>query len=108
MIYSESPNKQSKKSKHYKQPEEEVIVDKSPAVDDCFTFINKKIETSINDTNKWADNQAKFNRIRMRIKKTKTFPFVGCSNLRMPTADTKIKKLKASVVNVIFGIRPVV
>lgn len=108
MIYSDSPKQESKQKKHYKQPEEKITPPVSPSVDDCFTYINKKIEKSVNDTNKWSDNQAKFNRIRMRIKKTKTFPFVGCSNLRMPTADTKIKKLKASLINVIFGIRPVV
>lgn len=109
MIYDGDGRKSYKNnSKHIKQPDEEVNVPQKPAKDDCFTYINKKVETASNDTTKWSDNQAKFNRIRMRIKKTKTFPFVGCSNLRMPTADTKIKKLKASLVNVIFGIRPVV
>ena len=46
--------------------------------------------------------------MRMRIKKNKNFPFVGCSNLRMPTIETKLRKLKASLVNNIFGVRPVV
>lgn len=109
MIYDGTGRKDYKNnSKHIKQPDEEVNVPQKPVNDDCFTYLKKKIETALSDTNKWSDNQAKFNRIRMRIKKTKTFPFVGCSNLRMPTADTKIKKLKASLVNVIFGIRPVV
>ena len=56
----------------------------------------------------WITNQNKWHRLRMRIKKDKTFPFVGCSNIRMPTLDTKIKKLKASMMRRLFGIRPVV
>lgn len=56
----------------------------------------------------WETNQVKWHKLRMRIKKTKTFPFVGCSNLRMPTIETKIRKLKSALVNVIFGIRPIV
>jgi hypothetical protein len=110
MIYDGDGVKNSKKfnNKHVKQPDEQTNPPQKPVNDECFTYVNKKVETAVNDTNTWSTNQAKFNRIRMRIKKTKTFPFVGCSNLRMPTADTKIKKLKASLINVIFGIRPVV
>lgn len=73
---------------------------------DLFTTIDKNIQQAKADTTVWANNQAKFNRIRMRIKKPKTFPFVGSSNLRMPTAEIKIKKLKSAVYNVIFGLRP--
>lgn len=75
---------------------------------DLFSFIHKKVEEVQGDTTAWMEKQAKSNRIRMRIKKPKTFPFVGSSNLRMPTAEIKIKKLKAAIINVIFGMRPVV
>jgi len=56
----------------------------------------------------WESSQNKWHKLRMRIKRKKTFPFVGCSNIRMPTIEIKIRKLKAALVNVIFGIRPVV
>jgi len=56
----------------------------------------------------WEENQNKWHKMRMRIKKKKTFPFVGCANIRMPTLETKIRKLKAALINVIFGIRPIV
>jgi len=56
----------------------------------------------------WEANQNKWHKLRMRIKKTKNFPFVGCSNIRMPTLDTQIRKIKASLTNVIFGIRPII
>jgi len=56
----------------------------------------------------WECNQEKWHRMRMRIKKSKTFPFKGCANIRMPTIEIKIRKLKAALMNVIFGIRPVV
>lgn len=108
MIYDGTGRKDYKNNKHTKQPDEKTTPKTPSTSDECFSYIHKKIDNAIGDTNTWATNQAKFNRIRMRIKKTKTFPFVGCSNLRMPTADTKIKKLKASLINVIFGVRPVV
>jgi hypothetical protein len=59
-------------------------------------------------TSMWEINQMKWNKMRYRIKKVKNFPFVGCANLRMPTIETKLRKLKASLANVIFGVRPVV
>lgn len=76
--------------------------------DDVWVKIDKLVNQSSNDATTWASKQAKMNRIRMRIKKPKTFPFVGASNLRMPTAEVKIKKLKSAIVNVIFGMRPIV
>jgi len=63
---------------------------------------------AMNWTETWRQSQDKYHRMRMRIKKKKTFPFVGCSNLRMPTIEIKIRKVKAALVNVIFGIRPIV
>jgi hypothetical protein len=66
------------------------------------------VEDAINLTTEWEDNQAKFSRMLYRVKKDKTFPFVGCANLRMPTIETNIRKVKAALVNVIFGIRPIV
>lgn len=72
---------------------------------DC---IRKWRDSSRGLTSTWELNQMKWQKMRMRIKKTKNFPFVGCANLRMPTIETKIRKLKASLVNTIFGIRPVV
>lgn len=56
----------------------------------------------------WETNQNKWHKMRMRIKKEKNFPFPGCSNIRMPTIETKLRKAKAALVQVIFGIRPVV
>lgn len=76
--------------------------------DDLFSYIDKKVQDSMGQSTIWASNQAKFNRMRLRIKKAKTFPFIGCSNIKMPTADTKIRKIKAALANVVFGVRPVV
>src|SRR2546425_5496299 len=70
--------------------------------------IRKYRDSSRGLTSTWEINQLKWHKMRMRIKKVKNFPFVGCANLRMPTIETKLRKLKASLVNVIFGIRPVV
>jgi hypothetical protein len=83
--------------KRPKQTEENIVAKIKSMVDD-----------SIATTGTWESNQQKWNKMRYRIKKTKNFPFVGCANLRMPTIDTKIRKLKAALMNVIYGIRPVV
>jgi hypothetical protein len=76
--------------------------------DPLMVQIRKWQESSQSNTARWELNQVKWHKMRMRIKKVKNFPFVGCANLRMPTLETKIRKLKAALVNVIFGIRPVV
>lgn len=76
--------------------------------DKIFAHIQKKLQQSEANSSTWHSNQDKYHRLRMRIKKNKNFPFVGCSNIRMPTGETKVRKLKSALVNVIFGIRPIV
>lgn len=75
---------------------------------ELFSEISSKVEENQNFTSTWENNQLKWYNLRMRVKKEKTFPFVGCSNVRMPTGDTIIKKAKASHVGTLFGVRPVV
>lgn len=84
--------------------------DKKRAVSDIpiVTKIRDWKEESEGRVGTWESNQLKWHKLRMRIKKTKTFPFKGCSNIRMPTADTQIKKVKAFLMNILFGIRPIV
>ena len=81
---------------------------KVPVEQDMFSVIKQGVDDSIALTQKWEQDNVKWYKMRYRIKKKKTFPFVGCSNIRMPTIETKIRKLKAALTNVIFGIRPVV
>jgi hypothetical protein len=66
------------------------------------------VNGSKNDVADWESKQDRFHRIRMRIKKDKNFPFVGSSNLRMPTAEIYIRKAKAAIMNVVFGLRPII
>ena len=75
---------------------------------DTVSFVRDKVDDSIGLASTWEQNNVKWYKMRYRIKKKKTFPFVGCSNIRMPTIETKIRKLKAALTNVIFGIRPIV
>lgn len=72
------------------------------------SYIKQMAEDAVASTGTWEQNQLKWMKMRYRIKKTKTFPFVGCANLRMPTIETKLRKLKAALANVIFGVRPIV
>lgn len=88
------------------------IESKLPSVsteqDELVSLIEHKVQKSEEDVTQWEASQAKYHRLRMRIKKNKSFPFVNSSNLRMPTAEIKIRKLKASLMNVLLGIRPIV
>jgi len=86
------------------QPAKSMVGGKSGVV----TKIKQWQEDSENWTEAWRTSQDKWHRMRMRIKKKKNFPFAGCANLRMPTIETKIRKVKAALANVIFGIRPIV
>lgn len=76
--------------------------------DNLFTKYQSLIQRALNDTSVWRMNQDAFYKQRMRIKKKKVFPYDGCSNLRMPTDETQIRKKKAKHANRIFGIRPIV
>ncbi len=81
---------------------------KKSTSDELYSHINKQIEQIEGNTATWATKQDRFYRLRMRVKKSKNFPFVGCSNIRMPTAETKIRKIKAALINILFGLRPIV
>lgn len=61
------------KDTSYKNKKHEV-----PSDEKCFSDIEKKLQSCEANTSTWSSNQDKFHRLRMRIKKTKTFPFVGC------------------------------
>jgi hypothetical protein len=76
--------------------------------DTLVSSIKGMVDDAIALTTQWEQNNLKWNKMRYRIKKEKNFPFVGCSNIRMPTIETKLRKLKAALVNVLFGIRPIV
>lgn len=82
--------------------------DEKKTADELYSSLWKKVEQAQGDTETWRNKQDRLHRLRMMIKKTKNFPFVGCSNMRMPTAETKIRKQKAALAQLIFGIRPIV
>lgn len=54
----------------------------------------------------WGQKMEHYYKMRMRVRRTKTFPFNGCSNLRMPTVEKYLRKIKASLFNVVWGIKP--
>lgn len=95
-----------------KQPVQKTVIKKEETKtltkDKLYAYVEDFVTSARDNTSVWSQNQLKWNKLRMRIRKDKSFPFIGCSNIRMPTAETKIRKLKAALTNVIFGIRPVV
>ena len=73
-----------------------------------FTQINNIVEDSKGKVSAWRDKQEKYYRMRMRVKKPKKYPFKDSSNLRMPTADINIKKVKSAIMKQVFGTSPIV
>lgn len=90
-----------------KQPGEEQVKPAPPA-DDLFDRFSDLIYEAQEQTATWRSEQEKWHKMRMRIKPAKTFPFPGCANLRLPTIETKLRKIKSQLVKIIFGVRPIV
>ena len=89
--------KQTKKGKEKAPSSEESL----------YHYIDSQAQDSIGFTATWETNQDKWHKLRMRIKKTKTFPFIGSSNIRMPTAEIQLRKIKAGVMGIVFGMCPI-
>ena len=74
--------------------------------DELYADIAAEIEESRTNTETWKLKHDKFYRLRFRVKKAKTFPFTGCSNLRLPTIETYIRKAKSALVGIYSNIKP--
>lgn len=77
-------------------------------VDTLFTDIEREVLEAEFQTDTWRDKQEIWHKMRMRIKPTKTFPFPGCANIRLPTIETKLRKIKSQVAKIIFSVRPII
>jgi len=71
-----------------------------------FSKLNTMIEDSKNNRGSWLQNQEFWHKLRMRIRKEKTFPFEGASNLRLPTIEKYIRKIKAGLFTLFWGQTP--
>jgi hypothetical protein len=71
-----------------------------------FSQLHSQVEDARNNRGEWNNRRDFFHRMRMRIRKDKSFPFEGCSNLRMPTVEKFIRKIKASLFTLVWGQRP--
>ena len=80
--------------------------DKVNPNEELYHLIKDPIEESKTNTATWLQNHDKYYRLRFRVKKTKTFPFSGCSNLRLPTIETYIRKTKAALIGIYANIKP--
>lgn len=87
-------------------PTQAGIEQDSPMVD-LFTEINRQVTDAENSTSEWSSKQERYYKMRMRVKKPRNFPFKNASNIRMPTAEKNIRKIKAGIMGIIFGARPV-
>lgn len=97
---------ETKRASKAKDPETTIYGTEGP--DPIFTKVESVVDDALANTSAWSSKQEKWHKMRMRIKKEKTFPFIGSSNIRMPTAEINIRKVKSSILGIIFGARPVV
>ncbi|KYK26432.1 hypothetical protein AYK26_07500 [Euryarchaeota archaeon SM23-78] len=89
-----------KKKKEEKRPEP---FDKDAQL---FSDLYSMVEDAEGNSSTWRDTTDTYYRLRMRYKKTKTFPFPGCSNLRLPTIETYVRKAKSALVGIYANIKP--
>lgn len=80
--------------------------DTSNTKEELYAQIADEVSESIANTESWKNKHDKFYRLRFRVKKSKTFPFTGCSNLRLPTIETYIRKAKAALIGIYSNIKP--
>jgi len=74
--------------------------------EELYSKIYSKIEDAKDNSSTWSEKANDFYKLRMRDKKTKTFPFPGCSNLRLPTIETYLRKAKSSLLALYTNVKP--
>lgn len=82
------------------------VMDQKDSDEELFSKLNGYLMDSENTRTPWSLKRATYYRMRMRLRKEKSFPFPGCSNLRMPTLEKYIRKAKSALFNIVWGIRP--
>jgi len=87
--------------KEIKQKEEKVRNN-----EELYSKIYGMVEEAKNNSSTWSEKANDFYKLRMRDKKTKSFPFPGCSNLRLPTIETYLRKAKSSLVALYSNVKP--
>jgi len=85
-----------------KRKEKEESKNKAELFDELYGVV----EDAKNNSSTWAEKANNYYRLRMRHKKTKTFPFPGCSNLRLPTIETNMRKAKAALMALFTNVKP--
>lgn len=71
-----------------------------------FTDIQKMIAEAQEQRGAWQQKRDLYYRMRMRMRKDKTFPFPGASNLRIPTLEKYIRKAKAAIIGLLWSAKP--
>lgn len=70
------------------------------------TDIMRQISDASNMKTAWSQKLDYYYRMRYRIRRTKDWPFIGCSNLGLPTIEKFLRKIKAGLFNLFWGVRP--
>lgn len=87
-----------------KRKEKEQV--KAKNEEELYDDLYGMVEEAKDNASTWAEKANGYYRLRMRYKKTKHFPFPGCSNLRLPTIETNIRKAKAALLALYTNVKP--
>lgn len=68
--------------------------------------ILKEVSDAQNMKLRWSNKLDFYYRLRYRLRRTKDWPFIGCSNIGLPTIEKFLRKIKASLFNTFWGITP--
>jgi len=83
------------------------VKEKKPKNDEeLYQEIYGMIEEAKSNSSTWAEKANDYYNLRMRNKKSKNFPFPGCSNLRLPTIETYLRKAKSSLLALFTNVKP--
>lgn len=82
------------------------VINKSKSREQLFTDINRMVTDAQEQRGQWNTKRDLYYRMRMRIRKDKSFPFPGSSNLRLPTLEKYIRKAKAAIIAIIWSAKP--
>jgi len=74
--------------------------------EELYEKIYGMVEEAKSNSSTWAEKANDFYALRMRDKKPKNFPFPGCSNLRLPTIETYLRKAKSSLLALYTNVKP--
>ena len=74
----------------------------SVSVSELVGDLSKSVDSVIGTRSEWINRLVRWYRQRMGVRPKKSFPWIGASNIQLPTIDKAIKKIMPSYMNLSF------